>query len=162
MIKQLRVDERLIHGQITLAWTKALEVDAILVANDAVASNPALLEAQCASGPADIKCAVRDLDGALNLLTDKRAESMKMLVLVRTICDAVYIAEHIHNIEEVNIGNIGKAIQAEKTALCPNVMLTCKGIDNLKKLIELYPDAYIQNIPRDVKRLAREVLNEVF
>ena len=39
MIVQLRLDERLIHGQITTAWSRALDIDTILVANDHAAGN---------------------------------------------------------------------------------------------------------------------------
>ena len=35
----LRVDERLIHGQIAMAWCRALQVQGILVANDEAATN---------------------------------------------------------------------------------------------------------------------------
>lgn len=34
MIVQLRLDERLIHGQITTAWSRYLEVNAIVVVSD--------------------------------------------------------------------------------------------------------------------------------
>lgn len=34
MIKELRVDDRLIHGQIALTWPKALQINHIIVAND--------------------------------------------------------------------------------------------------------------------------------
>ena len=39
MIKMLRIDDRLIHGQIAVVWSKELGVDRIVVANDKVAVN---------------------------------------------------------------------------------------------------------------------------
>lgn len=36
MIKKLRVDHRLLHGQVAFSWTSALNVDCILIANDSV------------------------------------------------------------------------------------------------------------------------------
>lgn len=35
MIKLLRVDHRLLHGQVAMAWTQSLDSDCILIANDA-------------------------------------------------------------------------------------------------------------------------------
>ena len=35
MIKCLRVDHRLLHGQVAFSWTSALGADCILIANDA-------------------------------------------------------------------------------------------------------------------------------
>ena len=39
MIKAIRIDERLIHGQVAVAWSTTLGVDSILVANDKAASD---------------------------------------------------------------------------------------------------------------------------
>lgn len=36
----LRIDDRLIHGQVLLSWVPALEIGLILVADDEVAGNP--------------------------------------------------------------------------------------------------------------------------
>ena len=36
MIKNLRVDHRLLHGQVAFSWTSALGADCILIANDLV------------------------------------------------------------------------------------------------------------------------------
>ena len=38
-IDALRVDERLIHGQIAMVWSRALNLDGIVVANDEAAGN---------------------------------------------------------------------------------------------------------------------------
>ena len=39
MIVQLRIDDRLIHGQVALVWSKELGTPGILVANDQAAVN---------------------------------------------------------------------------------------------------------------------------
>lgn len=36
MIKVLRVDDRLLHGQVAVAWTNYYKVDTIVIANDKV------------------------------------------------------------------------------------------------------------------------------
>lgn len=37
MITLMRIDNRLIHGQVALLWTKYLNVNRIVVANDKIA-----------------------------------------------------------------------------------------------------------------------------
>ena len=39
MIKLLRVDHRLLHGQVAFSWTQGLGADCILIANDDVPKN---------------------------------------------------------------------------------------------------------------------------
>lgn len=39
MISLIRIDDRLIHGQVAVVWTKHLGVNRILVANDQIVNN---------------------------------------------------------------------------------------------------------------------------
>ena len=55
MIKQLRIDERLIHGQITTQWSKVLAVDAIVVVNDAAAQDEMMRKVLLMTAPAGKK-----------------------------------------------------------------------------------------------------------
>ena len=40
MIKHLRIDNRLIHGQVAVAWQKYINAKVIIICNDAVAKDP--------------------------------------------------------------------------------------------------------------------------
>lgn len=39
MIKAVRIDERLIHGQVAMTWTKSLNLTGLVVASDEAATN---------------------------------------------------------------------------------------------------------------------------
>ncbi len=40
MIKMLRIDDRLLHGQVVFMWTKQLNIKGIIVANDELVQDP--------------------------------------------------------------------------------------------------------------------------
>ncbi len=40
LIEMVRIDERLVHGQVALVWSRNLGVDSILVVNDKTAADP--------------------------------------------------------------------------------------------------------------------------
>ena len=40
MIKEVRLDDRLIHGQVAVSWTRALDLDVLLVVNDQIVNDP--------------------------------------------------------------------------------------------------------------------------
>jgi mannose/fructose/N-acetylgalactosamine-specific phosphotransferase system component IIB len=65
----LRIDNRLVHGQVTLAWVGALNVDHIIVANDEVAGDEPqrLLLPQAARG---VRTSVLTIDHALSRRRD--------------------------------------------------------------------------------------------
>lgn len=104
MIVQLRLDERLIHGQITTAWSKALDINTILCADDFAAVNPVAKQALLMAQPAGIKVAIRKVEDAIRLLKDPRADKMKIFLLVGNPHDALIIVEQL-GIKEVNVAN---------------------------------------------------------
>ena len=70
MIKMFRIDERLIHGQIAIKWSRHTGVDHIVVGNDAAANSPIIQKSLKMAAPAGIKTAIRGVDDAIALLND--------------------------------------------------------------------------------------------
>lgn len=61
MIKMLRIDERLIHGQVAVVWSKALSITHIIVANDDVVNNELQITSMKMAVPDNIKFIARDV-----------------------------------------------------------------------------------------------------
>ena len=114
MIKLLRVDHRLLHGQVAFSWTSTLSADCILIANDAVMKDDLRKTSIKLAKPSGVK-----LVNAINSgVTDK----YKLFIVVESIKDAKTIAEAC-NIKEINLGgtkatsetrNISKAMNVTK------------------------------------------------
>ena len=81
MIKLLRLDERMIHGQVAIKWSRHLSVDRIVVANDGAASNPIIQKSLMMAAPSTCKVAIKSVDDAIKLLNDPRAEALKILLI---------------------------------------------------------------------------------
>lgn len=161
MIKIMRVDERLIHGQIAMVWSKEMSIDGIVVANDDTAANPTQQMALKMAVPSGIKVIVKTVDAAIDLLTDERAQNMKLFVLVRTVGDAEKIAEKVSDIQYINLGNVGKASTDPKKTLTQFVMLTDPEIESLKELVKIYPNTALQNLPTDKKEKATDFIEKM-
>lgn len=107
MIKMLRVDERLIHGQVAVSWTKILGITHIVLINDSVVKNDMQKMTLKMAVPAGVKLAIKDIEGGIKLLKDPRTEKMKILIVVKNPFDALKIAQEIKTIELINLGNYG-------------------------------------------------------
>ena len=68
MIAQLRVDDRLIHGQVALVWTKELDTPGIVVANDNAANNGMVQMAT----PTGKKLLIRNVDDAIKVFNNPK------------------------------------------------------------------------------------------
>ncbi|MGX7196383.1 PTS mannose/fructose/sorbose transporter subunit IIAB [Enterococcus olivae] len=150
----LRVDERLIHGQIAMVWSRELNLQGILVANDQAAENETQQMALKMAVPSGINVLIRSIDDVAEILKEPRAKTRRMLVLVRTVGDALRLAKKVPNMSYLNIGNVGKAVEGDKQTLTQFVMLTPEEMQSLGKLVEIYPEAALQNVPADKKELA--------
>lgn len=150
----LRVDERLIHGQIAMVWSRELNLDGILVANDEVAKNETQQMALKMAVPSGVNVLIKSVDEVASILKDPRAKKKNLLVLVRTIQDASRLAEQVPNMSYINIGNVGKSVDGDKKILTQFVMLTETELASLEKLVEVYPETALQNVPSDKKELA--------
>lgn len=107
MIKMLRIDERLIHGQVAVAWTKVLSTTHLVVINDRVFQNDLQKSSLKMAVPENIKFIVKDVEGGITLLNDPRTENMNLMVVVENFKDALDIASKVHSIELINVGNYG-------------------------------------------------------
>ena len=74
MIKMVRLDERMIHGQIAIKWSRHLSVDRIIVANDAAASNAIVQKSLMMAAPPTCKTAIKPVDEAKQEFIDRVKE----------------------------------------------------------------------------------------
>lgn len=107
MIKMLRVDERLIHGQVAVVWSKALSITHIVVANDDVVNNDLQVTSMKMAVPDNIKFIARSVKDSIKILNNPKAQALSMMVVVRNFKDAEEIAKNVSGIEQINVGNYG-------------------------------------------------------
>lgn len=163
MIAALRVDERLIHGQISMSWSKALKIKGIVVANDKAAADDMQKMMLKMAAPSELKTIVLSVDNAIELLNDERSKQMRLLVITTTVKDTLTIADGVNEKpEQVNIGNAGKmGAKGDEITLTKEVRLSPDEIDYLRKLVEEYPDTYFQGTPNMEKHSGKEVLQKI-
>ena len=163
-IAALRVDDRLIHGQVAMTWTRQLKVDGIVVANDDAAGDNTQKMALKMAVPAGIKSLIKPVDEAIRVLNDPRAAKMRILVLTRTVKDALRVRKQVGEIEFLNIGNTGRfdGIDAsEKQLLSPTIMLTDEEVQNLRELVKIDPKTCMQQVPNDEQKLVKDVIDKL-
>ncbi len=163
-VAALRIDDRLIHGQVAMTWTKQLKVNGIVVANDDAAADNTQKMALKMAVPAGIKSLIKPVDDAIRILNDPRAKNMRILVLTRTVKDALRIRKEVGQIDFLNLGNTGRfdgIDVSEKLQLTPTIMLTDAELESLKELAALDPKLCMQQVPNDEARLVKDVIEKL-
>lgn len=163
-IAALRVDDRLIHGQVAMTWTRQLKVKGIIVANDEAAFDQTQKMALKMAAPDGVKVLIKSVKEVIRILNRPEAEKMRILVLTKTIQDAVAVRENVNAIDFLNIGNAGRfdgVDMSEKKMISSTIMLTEKETDALKKLVKLDAKTCLQQVPNDECRMASDVIEKM-
>lgn len=108
MVKLMRVDARLLHGQVAVTWVSKVAASSILIADDEVMTNEMSKMALKMAKPSGVNLAIRSIDGAAELLNDPRSRDNSIFVIVRTIADALRLVEKTDQIKQINIGGVKK------------------------------------------------------
>lgn len=157
MVKLLRIDERLLHGQVAVTWVSAVSASSILIANDEVMENEMAKMALKMAKPNGVNLAIRSIEQGAELLNDPRSAEISIFVIVKTIADAVRLAEKVHGIRQVNIGGIRKREGGKLIAAA--VYASEEDIQNLKKLKSLVEKVEFRMVPSDSAKSLDDVLS---
>ena len=162
MIKLIRLDERLIHGQVAIKWSRHTGVDRIVVANDNAASNPIIQKSLMMAAPNTCKVAIKSVVDAIKLLNDPRAESLKILVIVQTPTDLLEVVTHVNNIPLINVGNYGRVAPKQgsesRRTYGANLYAYDDEVETLKQVIATGIETVYQTTPEDSPENLAKVL----
>ena len=113
MIVMVRLDERLIHGQVAIKWSQHTGVDRIVVADDEAAANPLIQKSLMMAAPATAKTAIKSVEASIELLKNPKAADHKILVIVSNPSSLLKVVTEVPGIPLVNIGNYGRVASKE-------------------------------------------------
>lgn len=162
MIKLVRLDERMIHGQIAIKWSRHTGVDRIVVVSNEAAANPIIQKSLMMAAPATAKTAIKSVTDAIQLLQDPRCDNVKILVIVSTPKDLLTIVQNVKGIPLVNIGNYGRIApkqgdQARKTYR-NNLYAYEDEVETLKQVVATGIECVYQTTPEEPSENMKNVL----
>jgi len=103
-VVHMRIDNRLIHGQVTASWGNAIRTDRLIVTNDQVARDPIqqMMLPQAARG---IPTSVLSVEDTLQYAKSEKGQKERIFVLAKLPQDALRLLEGGMQPEEINVGN---------------------------------------------------------
>lgn len=142
-----RIDNRLVHGQVGVTWTKTLGANLILVADD-IAANDAMQQTLMSMTAKSSGAGIRffTLDYTAEIIRNAAPEQ-KIFIVVRTPGDARRLVEKGVPLHEVNVGNMH--FTQGKTALSKKVYVDDQDLEDLHYLQSAGIKVYIQDVPGD-------------
>ena len=158
MLKLLRIDDRLIHGQVAFSWVAATNVSRIIVGNDEYANNKMLKMTLSIGKPPNIKMDVLQLIETIELLNSGNVNLEKTMVVVKDVEDALTLCKKVDDIERVCLGGVRDG--NGKKLVHSQVFLSTEEIEMIKEMIELGKDVFAQDVPANSKISGTEIINK--
>ena len=123
----VRVDCRLIHGQVVETWLPHTGANCLLVANDDLAVNAFLRSVMELAVPPSIHVVFCALDAVAETLSEIDRRGEKAILLCGTFADALRIYRSGVRFSLLNIGNLNYA--AGKVEISPSVFFSPEDFD---------------------------------
>lgn len=141
----VRVDQRLLHGQVVEGWVPHLKVDGVVVADDRIAADAISTIALTAACPAKVKLTVMTVaDAAAGVAS---FPGKRTLVLVGTIAALEKIWAAGMRAEQVNVGNVPLA--EGRVRVTPSVALSKAEVQALDAIALAGVPVEARAVPRD-------------
>lgn len=147
LLKLVRIDHRLIHGQVMTLWTKEQSVDHILVIDDALSADEFMKEIYKMTVPDSIKVEILSISEAAKKWKDKLFSEGDYLVLFKNEKSALESKKAGFDFNKIQVGNMSadsNSVIVHKTS-----RLSTKHLPVLEELSNLGVEVYAQAVPAE-------------
>jgi len=157
-IQLVRIDDRLIHGQVVVGWVKALDIQLLVVINDAIAANPMQRTLMEMAVPSGLKVRFATLQEGAGLLKEE-GDPLRSLVLFSSPSDVLKCLRQGAKFSSVNVGGMhfgeGKRQVGKTVCVDPEDVAAFRELKNLGIVLE------IRAVPGEMKEPLEKLLPEL-
>lgn len=161
MAKKLavRVDDRLIHGQVVTQWVNVFKAQHIVVIDNNVAKDKMQKSVLKFAAPPDIKVSIFSVDKAVEEWEKNQFGTKNVFVLFRDVKQIAELQEKGVSFEEITIGQM--AIINDRKQIYKQVGLSESEAQTLMDIEKTGVKLYFQMQPTD-KKESLEIMKKTF
>ena len=146
-LKLVRVDDRLIHGQVVAIWLKALRAQRIVIVDDRTAADEFLREILELAAPPGVPVEVHDVERGTQRVRDLAASPEPIFVLMRSPLTAVRMREAGVEFPLLNVGGMGAG--PGRKVLYRNISASPEEIEAMRRLEEMGTTVELRIVEND-------------
>lgn len=152
----IRVDDRLIHGQILESWLPYLKAQCVVVANDMLAEDQFQMAILSMAVPERIRLRMVSVDSVKELSEDPELLNKTTLIIVSSVLDAYRIIQK-GILSRINLGNM-RSSGADKQ-LMYSFWVRKEDILMLKEMMAQGISINLQSVPREKEIDIKHILD---
>lgn len=153
-IELVRIDDRLIHGQVVTTWVKQYKIEQILIINDEISKDEVQKNVFNVMAPENVKVRTFGVE-QFSEIYKKTTIKRRTLLLLTNPEDVYFLVDHGVDISLLNIG--GMKFNSDRKQYTKAVSLTDQEKSYLDKLDDKGVDIAIQMVPSEKKLSLQEL-----
>ena len=154
-----RIDERLIHGQVYMYWTKVCKSNTAVIIDDPVAKDSFLSNFIKKAAPKGMKCLIFNSEDAVKYLLEDPEPGEIIITLAKSPLYYEKLIEGGIPFEKIIIGNM--AFRGKRKYLTKNAYVDEEEKECLKRMIAKGIDVTYQTIPIDPEFKIKDYIDKV-
>ncbi|ELF1163437.1 PTS system mannose/fructose/N-acetylgalactosamine-transporter subunit IIB [Salmonella enterica] len=151
MIVFLRVDHRLLHGQVAFSWTQYVGADCILIANDSVPNDDLRKTTIKMAKPPAVKLVIKNIADSIEAIKSGVTDKYKLFIVVESVADAYRLARELPDIKSINLG--GTKVREGSQNIAKAINQLADEMTQLRELAAGGVEIEIRLVPNDRKQL---------
>ena len=152
----VRIDDRLIHGQVVENWMKFLKIDHVVVVNDFVASDRMQKTLFSMAVPDHAKISILTITQAKEAILNGQFERDRAMLLLVSPQDVLNLIDKGVRIKEVNVG--GMHYSPDKKQILKAISVSKEDMQAFQELDRLGVHLEARMVPDDEKIDIMEII----
>lgn len=153
----VRIDGRLIHGQVANLWVTKLDISRIMVVDNDVSEDPIEKSGLKLATPAGVKLSVLPIEKAAKNILDGRYDSQRVFIVARRPSVLLDLVKAGVTIEKINVGNMSQT--SETRSITKSINVVDSDIKAFEELNDLGIKLTAQMVPNDPEQNFMSLLN---
>lgn len=155
-IIQIRIDERLIHGQVATSWIGNLSASRVMIIDDTIVKSEMEKSALRAACPKNIKLSILTVENAAKRINEGVYSEERLLIIVKNPGIVKQLFELDVQISSVTVGNMSK--KENRELLKKSVYISKEELNDLLYLENQNIKVVVQMVPNEEKSKISEYL----
>lgn len=148
-INLVRIDFRLIHGQVITKWRNKVNTEKIIVVNNELAEDEFMADIYVMAAPPDVEVEVLSKETFANQANDGAFQNGNVLVLFKSIEDTVDVVRKGISFSHVQVGGLGSG--NGRTSVVKGISINKEDVENLRVIKESGTEVTFQVTPEEPK-----------
>jgi len=157
-IRLVRIDDRLIHGQVATVWAKRLDIQRILVVSDAVTKDHLRKMLLQQAAPPGVKVNVITVSKMIEVYSHELFEGLRVILLFTNPLEVAAVVEAGVPLSSINIGAMGYSVG--KKMISNTIAVNEQDVEAFRYLHRRGIELEIRKVITDNKQLLWDVLKK--